>query len=93
MFAAWALFTILTLLEICCYFPTNFGMFLSQITYPYYILKVKHKDGYVNKYIDCLVIYIQICGCCKISVVIHDTLESFLWYRCLNCAPQLNYNG
>ena len=49
-----------TLQKIWCYFPTNIGVFLSQIVHPHHISEVKHIDGYVTTYILCLVINIQI---------------------------------
>ena len=35
-----------TLQKIKCYFPTNIGVFLSQIVHPHHISEVKHIDGY-----------------------------------------------
>ena len=55
-----SLIQISTLQKIWHYFPTNIGVFLSQIVHPHHISEVKHIDVYVTTYILCLVINIQI---------------------------------
>ena len=67
-----------TLQKIWRYFPTNIGVFLSQIVHPHHISEIKHIDGCNHIHTLLSDKYSSICGCCKTSIIFHDALESFL---------------